>query len=816
VQQPGNTKGGPSKTRLWDIENLNLSLSHNETESHNYTTLLRLQKNQHAALAYAYNFDSKPIEPFKFAKKKNPITLFNFNPLPKTIGFNIAMDRQYEENQIRQSASTFAIAPTFMKRFMVTRNYNLRWDFTKSLNLNYTAANSSRVTEPNGAITPGNRDSLYRNILNFGVVQNRYGIDSLGRDKWINFGRNMNFSQQVGLNYLVPFDKFKPTSWISSTLSYQGSYQWLSAPDNNLSLGNQINNSSAITANSRFNLEGLYSKVKFMKKILEDQNKGPGNAAPRKADPKAESKVQPELTPEQQDSVERARKWASVKKMGEQVMRILMMVRNVDINYATNSATTISGWMPSSDNFGNDYHYEYLNADSTQLYRSRKTAPGFPFVVGWQPELWRASQIGDTAMLNRFAANGWISNNPSMSTPFTQTWSQQLTGRTSLTLLKDFKIDFNVSLNNSVNASEMFYYSDSLDRHVHDNRMSTGQYSISYIFLGTAFERNIDASRTYLQFQNEDRGIISQRLAAANPFYREFIASSGSNATIVDGQYAQGYYRNSQEVLIPGFLSAYGIGKASSIGLKPFPSIPLPNWNLNYTGLGKVPSLKRHFTSIALKHAYRGTYTVGGYNSNSRFTGDVGSGYTSNFFGIGVLTSGTTTDSVYNIQSQYVIPSVSFSESFAPLAGINLNFKNGLTGSLDMKMNRNVSLSIGNQMLTETRAKDFSLSVSYRKDKLEKILNLFGKTLNLKNALNSRLEVSLRDTKTRNRKLDFQGNSDFTAGNFMLIIKPSVDYVINQKLNVRFYIEHTRNRPAISTSFPSSYTAVGFQVRFTL
>jgi cell surface protein SprA len=125
-------------------------------------------------------------------------------------------------------------------------------------------------------------------------------------------------------------------------------------------------------------------------------------------------------------------------------------------------------------------------------------------------------------------------------------------------------------------------------------------------------------------------------------------------------------------------------------------------------------------------------------------------------------------------------------------------------------------LGLGNAQLTETRTKDFSISISYRKDKLEKTINLFGRTLNLENALNSRLEISLRDSKTRNRKLDFDGNSEFTAGNFMLIIKPSVDYAVNNKLNVRFYIEHSRNKPAISTSFPSSYTAVGFQVRFTL
>lgn len=814
VQQPGSGKT-PPKTHLWDIENLTLSLSHNETFSSNYTTQYRIQKNDKAALAYAYNFDSKPIEPFKNAKHKNPITLFNFNPLPKTIGFGVSLDRVYEENQIRQSTGTALIQPTFMKRFMVTRNYNLRWDLTKSLSFNYQAANSGRVDEPVGRITQSNRDSLYRNILNFGAEQDSFGIDSLGRDKFVNFGRNMNFTQQVGLNYIVPFDKFKPTNWISATLAYQAGYAWLTAPDNNLSLGNQINNNSNITANTRWNLEGLYSKVKFMKKILDAQNKGPGGET-KPTGPKVEPKPKPPVPGQQdveQDSTKKDDKLLVLKKIGEQMMRLLMVVRNVDVNYSTNAATSIAGWMPNSDNFGMDFKYQYLNQDSTQVIRNNKWAPGLPFVVGWQPELWRASQVGDTAMLTEFAKNGWISNNSTLSTPYTQTWTQALTGRTSLTLLKDFKIDLNITKNNSINSSELYHWVDSLDRHVHDNRYSTGQYSVSYIFLGTAFERNLDASRSYLELQNVSRGVISQRLASDNPFYSQFITRSGVAPTLVDGKYAQGYYRNSQEVLLPSFLAAYGFGKADKISLNTFPSIPLPNWNVNYTGLGKLPSLKKHFTSISIKHAYRGTYSIGGYTSNVRYDGDITSGFSSSFFGVGVTTG---QDSIYNIQSAYVVPQVSFTESFAPLAGINLNFKNGLTGSLDLKMNRNVSLSTGNQMLTETRSKDFSLSVSYRKDKLEKTLNLFGRTINLKNALNSRLEVSLRDSKTRNRKLDFQGNSDYTAGNFMLIVKPSVDYVINTKLNVRFYIEHTRNRPAISTSFPSSYTAVGFQVRFTL
>lgn len=807
VPKPGGgRKDGPPKTHLWDIENFTLSLSYNETFASNYTTLYRIQKNHRAALGYAYNFDSKPWEPFKKAKHKNPITLFNFSFLPKTIGFNMGLDRRYEENQIRQSSSSqIAIDPTYMKNFTVTRNYNLRWDFTKSLSFNYTATNAGRVDEPIGAITETNRDTLYDNILNFGSIRNIYGIDSLGRDKRINFGRNTRFNQQVGLNYIVPFDKFKPTNWINSTVSYQGGYNWISAPDNNRSLGNQIGNTSTITANTRLNLENLYNKVTFLKRILEEQKKGPEPKGP-KVDEKPVV-AEEDSTKKDDDS------FFFLKAVGKQFARILLSVRNVDINYSTNSATSLAGFMPNSDLFGLDYKYQYLSPDSSQSFENNTLAPGLPFVIGWAPEAWRASQVGNSNLLDEFAGNGWISNNSILSTPFTQTWSQQITGRTSVTLFKDFKVDLNVTKNNSVNYSELFHFDEGTGGYLHDNQLSTGQYSVSYIFLGTAFEKNIDLSNSFKELQDQARGIISSRLASSNPVYGEFLTRSGASATVVDGQYVQGYYRNSQEVLVPAFLASYGIGKPEKIGLNSFPAIPLPNWNVNYNGLGKLPALRKHFSSVTLKHAYRGTYTVGGYTSNVRFTGDDLSGFTSNFFGVALTTTG---DSIYNIQSQYVVPQVSFNESFAPLAGINLNFKNGLSTSLDLKMNRNVSLSLGNQQLTETRAKDFSISVSYRKDKLEKTLNLFGRTMNLKNALNSRLEISLRDSKTRNRKLDFAGNSDFTAGNFMLIIKPSIDYVVNSKLNVRFYIEHTRNRPAISTSFPSSYSAVGFQVRFTL
>lgn len=815
--QPGAPSGGGGKpgsgpkTHFWDIENFTLSASYNETYGSNHLTTSFLQTNYRGAVGYSYNFNPKVVEPFKNAKRKNPITAFNFYYLPKSFTVNVTGDRRYEENYIRPSAGTAPIAPTFMKNFNLTRDYNLRWDFTKSLSFTYQANNTGRVDEPIGAQDSAKIDTMWKNFFSIGPERNYLGLDSIGHDKKINFGRNIRFSQQVGLNYLVPFDKFKPTAWINSTISYQGGYNWQAAPDNNLGLGNQIANSQNIQANTRFNLDALYSKVGFLKKII-DEGKAAG-PAPKGA---AATMPKPKGATEEQDSTKKEDdSFAFLKAVGKEVLRTILSVKNVDIQYGRNMGTTIAGYMPNTDNFGLDWKFRYLDEDSIDQ-QGVGMAPGIPFILGWNSDVWRANQVGDPTLLNDFANNGWISRDPNLATPFAQQWGQQLTGRTAVTLFRDLKIDLNFTKSHTRDYSEIFRFDNTpgVEDFVHTNQLLNGQYSISYIFMGTSFEKNEAMSKAYVELQDNSRREISSRLASANPLYGNFLSSPRVTNAITTDQYNNGYYRNSQEVLIPAFLAAYGIGSTKTVGLSAFPAIPLPNWNINFNLINRMPSLKDKFQAVTLKHGYRGTYTVSGFTSNVRFIGDPMDGFSDLFFGVGQ--DQNATDSIYNIQSQYVIPTVAFSESFAPLAGLNLNFKNGLSGSIDLKTTRNVSLGLGNAQLTETRTKDFTISISYRKDKLEKTINLFGRTLNLQNALNSRLEISLRDSKTRNRKLDFEGNNFFTAGNFMLIIKPSVDYAINNKLNVRFYIEHSRNKPAISTSFPSSYTAVGFQVRFTL
>ncbi len=811
VAKPGRGKG-KEKTMPWAIENFALSLSYNEVFSTNPRTKRNLQRNHRASVTYNHNFNPKPIEPFKNSEKKNLLTALNFYLLPKTVAVTVAGDRRYEENLIRSTANNIPIQTTYLKNFNLTRNYTLRWDFTKSLSLNYNATNTGRVDEPFGELTPANQDSLWGNLLSFGEERDSLGLYQLGKDKYVNFGRNMNFSQNVGLNYILPFDQFNMTNWISSTVSYNGTFNWLSAPDNNLELGNMINNSQNVQGNVRLNMENLYNKIGPLRKLLELQRgQQARNQRPTTRQSPVDKKKEEDKEDEEDEEDEEDKGPSAVRKILNGFGQVLLSLRNVDVTYSRNMGSNIAGYLPATDNFGLDWNHSYLNPENNQLINSGQVAPGYPFVFGWQP-----NEMGDLDndrnFLNDWADNGWISGSPNLVTPFTANWTEQLTPRASLTLFKDFKIDLNASRNASQNYSEIFRYDTLNNEFVHDNRLLNGQYSISYVFIGTAFEKNVARSNSFVAME-DIRDDISAILADQNPFYDNFLARSQVDSVSTEDGYAQGYYRNSQEVVIPAFRLAYGAGKLKDgVDLGAFPAIPLPNWNINYNGLSKIESLKKTFKSVTIRHGYRGTYNVGGYTQNVRYRG-TSTGFSDQFFAIDVEADG---DSIYNVESQYVIPSVSFSESFSPLAGVNMRFQNGLAANVDLKMSRQVSMSMTNVQLTETRNKDFTIGISYRKDRFQKSFNLFGRSINLENALNARMDVTLRDSKTRNRQLDQIGNSDLTGGNFQLIVKPSVDYVVNTKLNVRFYIEHSRNRPAISTSFPSSFTAVGFQVRFTL
>ena len=89
-----------------------------------------------------------------------------------------------------------------------------------------------------------------------------------------------------------------------------------------------------------------------------------------------------------------------------------------------------------------------------------------------------------------------------------------------------------------------------------------------------------------------------------------------------------------------------------------------------------------------------------------------------------------------------------------------------------------------------------------------------GRTVVLKNDVTFRMNTTIGDTKTIQRKIDEL--DVITNGNINFQLRPNVSYTVNQKLTVQLYFERNINEPLISTSARRTQTRFGAQIRFSL
>jgi cell surface protein SprA len=282
------------------------------------------------------------------------------------------------------------------------------------------------------------------------------------------------------------------------------------------------------------------------------------------------------------------------------------------------------------------------------------------------------------------------------------------------------------------------------------------------------------------------------------------------------------YENQSQDVLIPAFIAAYSGSSANSVGLSPFPAIPLPNWRLDYNGLNKITALKDAFTSLTLTHAYTSSYSVMNYSNSLEYTtsnyqSTIGrqllinnpvENYNTNFFAKAV--SGTSQQLV----PVYIISQVMISETFAPLIGISAKTKSKMSITFNYKTKRDVSLNVPNAQITEVNGKDWSLEVGFTKNNMKLPFRDKGRIITLKNDVTFRMTVGVSSNQTIQRRID-EGSS-VTNGNINFQLRPNLSYVVNKKLTLQMYVEHTTNEPLVSNSFNRTTTKGGFKVMFNL
>ena len=815
--------------RFYDVANWALSYSYNESSARDIKTEYDIRKDYRGAISYNFNSRPKNITPFAKVNifKSTYLRLlkdFNFYYSPSRLSFRSDLTRNYDERLLRNLANPQALIDTIVnKNFLWNRYFDIQFDLTRALKLDFSSTNITRIDEPMGVIRKG---------------QDNYEMkrDSI-LDEIYNGGRTTHYEHSMNVSYTVPINKIPLLDWITLSARYGANYYWDVGPitADTIDLGNVIKNSYNIQINGQLNLINLYNKVPYLKKVnqrFRADGRQPSDEKRtrevhydrdgiflRAGEPRSishnlktedvtakffdadgqEIQGTMEVLSPNRITFTADKDYRGVKcnvtgtiKLGENPLiliadyttKILMGVRNISLSYTRGQGSLLPGYKPSVSFIGMERF-------------GGTNAPGLPFILGFQ----------DPDFPYRAIENGWLSKDSLLNSPFMMNSTSTFNFRATIEPLPSIRIDMTANHSATSNLNE--YFIADVNGNFPDStrsRQLTGNFTMSYITWGTAFEKVYSkkntASATFEKFKNEYRLIISERLAAERSQGGDYVPVRDSAG------YYYGYSGSSQDVLIPAFLAAYGKRDPHKITLSPFPNITsvLPNWRITYDGLSKIPFLQKYFRSVSITHSYRSSYSVGSYISNPFYMlNDRG------FIDLEAI------DLNGNFFPENEIISVSINEQFSPLINIDMNWQNNLTSRFEIKRSRSLSLSLANNQLNEVSSSEIVVGGGYRFTEVPLIINLpGGGQKSMTSDLNLMADLSIRDNRTMIRKLAVENLDQATSGQRVFKINITLDYALSNQFNLRLFFDRVMNTPIVSLSYPTANTNIGFSVRFTL
>ncbi|MDA0719583.1 MAG: cell surface protein SprA, partial [Bacteroidetes bacterium] len=755
----------------YDVENFTFSYSYNEEEHHDFEVESAMDQRVRLGGTYDYSFNNKPIEPFK---KNDSLFMgrywqwlkdFNFNPLPSNVTVSSNIIRNFNQQKFRELnllPDQIGLPTLYQRNFMFDWQYTINYNLTNSLRFNFNAANNR----------------IINNYIDQGRVDNTIGL----WDGFFEIGDPNQHVQSLQLNYDLPTAKFPFLKWLRATYSYQGDYQWqdgsdlfsnVEIPSDNgpsvfYDLGNSVQNASTHRINSNLDLTSLYRYI-GLKKLTgsesEDDQGGAesnsllGGAAGKGG--KAENLNKREQIMAMRDGGGRTsaptRKLSPGQKVINSLIGLATSVKKAQVTYVENNGIFLPGYLPSVG-FGGSLR------------------PTAGFVFGSQAEV-RALA----------ARNGWLTIFPEFNQQYTEVESRQLDMQVNTELFDDLKIDFNASRLYSENFAENYIVEDGLYRSLTPNTF--GNFNISTVLINTAFSSSDEFGSQAFESFKTNRLTIAQRLAER--FY-------GSNSYPVDDEgYPEGFGKNSQQVLLPAFVSAYRGSDAAKERSGIFRDIPLPNWDVKYTGFMKMDWFKKRFKRFSVQHGYRAAYTLNQFQSNLDFNRQ----------------NPAETDQSGNFKPEIVLNNVNLTEQFSPLIKVDFEMMNSIKILAEIRKDRALSLSFANNLMTEIQGQELILGLGYRIKDLRIGTNFGGKRSVMKSDLNFKLDVSVRDNKTIIRYLDVDNNQT-TAGQTIYGLQFSTDYALTKNLTALFFYDHTFSEYAISTAFPQTTIRSGFTLRY--
>ncbi|GAB3642409.1 T9SS outer membrane translocon Sov/SprA [Spirosoma arcticum] len=567
-----------------------------------------------------------------------------------------------------------------------------------------------------------------------------------------NLGRMKNFVQDIRATYRLPLDKIPLLDWLAADAIYGIGYQFQA---NSFGIADTLGVpfGNILRNNRERGITGRVDLIRLYNKIRYL----------RFVNTPAPVRKNFARNPGDVEDIVRGE-----SKILKNFTRALLTVRGINFSYTVQESTILPGFLPTPRFFGLD----------------ENNAPGLGFVLGSQ----------NRSIQYKAAERGWLTPSTVLNTAFQQNLTKKFNARTTLEPFKDFRMQVEWRLDRTDAYQEYFRPGAQGGPFETQSPVRNGQFSMSFWSFRTAFVglRGDNSSPLFDRFES----------------YRQFFINKLTQSNPEKGG---GYNKTSQDVLIPAFFAAYSgqdSAKLDKTKLNPFFNFPLPNWRIDYNGLSGLAFIRNRFSAFTVTHSYTSNYSVGNFISNLEY----GAAY------VNLAVQGYPMANRINQQGQFVpvfaMSTITMSEKFAPMLGVQFQTKNRITGRLEYNQSRDVALSLSNSQVAELTNKDLTASVGFTRQNVRIPFRINGAYKKLKNDLTFSCNLTLRDTRAIQRKLDDE--YIITAGNVNFQLRPQVSYIVSRRLNFNLYFDRTFNDPLVSNSFRRATTAGGVQVKFNL
>ncbi|HIX45555.1 MAG TPA: cell surface protein SprA, partial [Candidatus Barnesiella excrementipullorum] len=815
----------------YDPANFTLGYSYNRQSNENPTTQYENTYDHRGSLLYSYTPYVKPLRPFGWIKSKSKNAKFfkewEINYLPTNISFSTNISRYYYEEQVRDLNSIVSgvkgieLPASVSKNFLWDRQLSVQWNLTKTLNFSLQTMTNARVDEPAGSV---NR-SLYPDAYKIWQDSVWNSIKGLGTP-W-------EYNQVFNASWTAPFNKIPATDFLSFSAKYNATYNWEKGTElEDVDMGNSISNQSQWNLDGRVNMEQLYNKVPYLRKV---NKRFAARSSNSRATQEKRRKFERTITLKQDTGVvirhnlkskkvkvsatnlggqpfaietrvidensveiltrgnrqikvlatlpkEKVNFWSEA---AQYTSRFLMMVRNVSSRYRETRSMTLPLFKPTiGDGFGQTSAYGPM-------------APGLDFAFGFT----------DDSYVQRALDNGWLIQDELMTNPAITGMTRELNIDADIEPITGLKIKLTGNWSRTNSNQIQFMYEGS-------PTIYGGSFTKTHVAILTALRPSSvdngyqsDAFDAFLR----NREIIAARYESLYEGSKYPTTGFMQTHSLAGQPYSSnngGVNKSSPDVMIPAFIAAYSGMSADNIALTAFPAISsiLPNWRITYEGLMQIPVFKKYFKSFTLNHAYQCTYSVGSYSSFLNWIGIDGEmGYT-----LDELSGNPVPSSPYDISS------VSITERFSPLIGVNMTMKNNLTCRAEYNDSRVLTLNSSAGQIVEATTTDITVGLSYKIANFNKIIKIGSTQTGINNDLDITADFSYRNTMSLIRRID-ENYTQATTGTRTLAVKATANYVLSRRITLGVYFDHQVNTPLVSSSaYPVTNSNYGISIQLSL